>query len=73
MDAVIALSYNKAPKLPPNNVDLDFIRERYDELVREHDDLAADTMDFTCKEGPDADSDGELDCPLTAALSPPQL
>ena len=61
LDVAIALPYSTAPKLPPHNPDLDFIRTRYDALVREHEDSVAATMDYVSKADPEDDSDGNGD------------
>ena len=72
LDTALALTYNKAPKLPPNNTDLDFVRQRYEILVRDNDDLSAATMDYVCKDDPDADSDEVADAPLNSVAIQPQ-
>ena len=71
LDTALALIYNKAPKLPPNNTDLDFIRQKYEVLVRDHDDFSAATMDYVCKDDPDADSDEAVDAPLSSVAIQP--
>ena len=59
LDSELVDPYTRAPALPPTNADVEFVSARYFALLQEHDEAEMAVVDYTCKEDPDADSDGE--------------
>lgn len=57
LDAEIAEPNNAAPALPVAGGELEFVRDRYEVIVRQKYDLAMAFADFFCKSDPDSDSD----------------